>query len=72
MLYDGAFSIDAGLELLGVAGLVRRAGLMYNLQPAHKGWSCDLHQKGNLVGVFRPPLQCLNPFFLMKRKEINC
>ena len=30
--------IDARLELLGVARSVRRAGPMYNLQPASKGW----------------------------------
>ena len=36
---DGAFSINDGLELLGVAGPVCRAGSMYNLQLAHKGWT---------------------------------
>ena len=37
MCSDGAFSIDTGLELLGVAGSVCQAGSSYNLQPALKG-----------------------------------
>ena len=33
------FSIDTGLEPLGVTRLDHRTGSMYNLQPALKGWS---------------------------------
>ena len=40
---DGAASIDTGLELAGVAGLVRRAGSIYNL-----------HRKGDPAGECRP------------------
>ena len=35
----GAFSIDTGLELVGVAGPIRRAGSIYNL-----------HRKGGPAG----------------------
>ena len=37
MCSDGAFSIDIGLELLGVVGPVCWAGSSYNLQSALKG-----------------------------------
>ena len=37
-IIDGAFSIDIGLEPLGVTRPVRRTGSMYNLQLALKGW----------------------------------
>ena len=37
-LSDGAFSTDFGLNLLGVAGSICWAELLYNLQPALKGW----------------------------------
>ena len=56
LVSNGAFSIDAGLELLGVVGPVRQDGLIYNLQPTQKGWSCDLHRKGDSAGVCWPPL----------------
>ena len=36
---DGAFTIDIGLEPLGIAGSMNRAGSMYNLQFATKGGS---------------------------------
>ena len=36
---DGAFSIDSGLDLLGVPGPVCLAESLYNLQPLLKGWS---------------------------------
>ena len=36
---DGAFSIDYGLDLLGVTRLVSWAESLYKLQPALKGWS---------------------------------
>ena len=38
-LGDSSFSIDYGLDLLGVVGSVRWAESLYNLQPALKGWS---------------------------------
>ena len=34
---DGAFSIDIGLEPIGVVGPICWAGSPYNLQPALKG-----------------------------------
>ena len=37
MNFDGAFSIDTRLELLGAAGSVYWVGLSYNLQSALKG-----------------------------------
>ena len=66
---DGASSIDIGLELAGVDGLVRRAGSIYNLH--RKGGfgtfesirqactTCNLHRKDGPTGgggVCRPPL----------------
>ena len=34
ILFDGAFSTDTGLKLLGAAGPVCWIGSLYNLQPA--------------------------------------
>ena len=45
---DCVASIDIGLELVGVAGPVRRARSMHNL-----------HRKGGPTGECRPPLRCL-------------
>ena len=39
MDFDGAFSTDSRLDLLGVVGLICWAESLYNMQPVLKKWS---------------------------------
>ena len=61
IIIDGAFSIDFGLDLLGVAGLICWAESSGNLQPALKRWS----DKGASAGS---PMPKSDSF----KKELNC